>query len=108
MQVACVTNDSTAWANKLRARHSLEGLIDPWIISGAVGVRKPDAPIFEVLRRVAGQPPGLIMVVDDDLRNLDSARDMGFRTAWFSSQAHSDDANGHAILRSFEVQTPDS
>ncbi len=106
VQVACVTNDATTWANKLRVRHSLEGLIDPWIMSGAVGVRKPDAPIYEVLRRVTGKPPGLIMVVDDDLVNLDAARAMGFRTAWFNPMADSAESNGHAILRSLDVQTP--
>ncbi len=106
VQVACITNDATTWANKLKARHSLGGLIDPWILSGAVGVRKPDRPIFEVLRRVTGQPPNLIMVVDDDLANLDAARELGYRTAWFAPGATVDESNGHAILRSFEVSTP--
>jgi HAD superfamily hydrolase (TIGR01509 family) len=106
VQVACITNDATTWANKLKVRHSLGGLIDPWILSGAVGVRKPDRPIFEVLRRVTGQPPSLIMVVDDDLANLDAARELGYRTAWFSPGATVDESNGHAILRSFEVSTP--
>lgn len=106
VQVACITNDATTWANKLKAKHSLDGLIDPWILSGAVGVRKPDRPIFEVLRRVTGQPPSLIMVVDDDLANLDAARELGYRTAWFSPGASVEESNGHAILRSFEVSTP--
>jgi len=106
VQVACITNDATTWANKLKAKHSLDGLIDPWILSGAVGVRKPDRPIFEVLRRVTGQPPSLIMVVDDDLANLDAARDLGYRTAWFAPGASVEESNGHAILRSFEVSAP--
>lgn len=106
VQVACITNDATTWANKLKVKHSLDGLIDPWILSGAVGVRKPDRPIFEVLRRVTGQPPSLIMVVDDDLVNLDAARDLGYRTAWFAPGASVEESNGHAILRSFEVSAP--
>jgi putative hydrolase of the HAD superfamily len=106
VQVACVTNDATAWANKLRTKHSLEGLIDPWVMSGAVGVRKPDRPIYEVLRRVTGHPPNLIMVVDDQLANLDAARDYGYQTAWFAPGASVKESNGHAILRSFEVSTP--
>lgn len=106
VQVACVTNDATSWANKLKSKHSLEGLIDPWVMSGAVGVRKPDRPIFEVLRRVTGQPPSLIMVVDDALANLDAAREYGYQTAWFAPGATVEESNGHAILRSFEVSTP--
>ncbi len=106
VQVACVTNDATSWANKLKTKHSLGGLIDPWVMSGAVGVRKPDRPIYEVLRRVTGQPPSLIMVVDDDLANLDAAREYGYQTAWFAPGATVEESNGHAILRSFDVSTP--
>lgn len=106
VQVACITNDATTWANKLKAKHSLDGLIDPWILSGAVGVRKPDRPIFEVLRRVTGHPPSLIMIVDDDLKNLDAARELGYRTAWFAPGASVEESNGHSILRSFEVSPP--
>ncbi|MEZ5377199.1 MAG: HAD-IA family hydrolase [Acidimicrobiales bacterium] len=105
VQVACVTNDSTNWATKLRAKHSLEGLIDPWIVSGAIGVRKPDQPIYEVLRRLTRAAPSTILVVDDELDNLDAARRLGFRTAWFAPEANNEDARQHAILRSFQVDT---
>jgi HAD superfamily hydrolase (TIGR01509 family) len=103
VRVACITNDSTTWAMKLRQRHSLEGLVDPWVISGQVGVRKPDNPMWEVLRRVTGEPPAAIMVIDDDLDILDSARKLGFRTAWFSPDGEAPLARGHAILRSFDL-----
>lgn len=103
VRVACITNDSPAWTNKLTTRHSLEGLVDPWVVSGAVGVRKPDAPIFEVLRRVTGEPASSILVVDDELDNLDAARDLGFRTAWFAPAGDAAGARGHAILRSFSL-----
>ncbi len=106
VQVACVTNDCTEWATKLRSKHSLEGLIDPWIVSGAVGVRKPDQPIYEVLRRITGAAPSTILVVDDELDNLDAARALGFRTAWFAPKATNDQSRQHAILRSFAVPTP--
>ncbi len=105
VQVACITNDSTAWATKLRKKHSLEGLIDPWIVSGAVGVRKPDQPIYEVLRRLTQAAPSAILVIDDELDNLDAARALGFRTAWFAPRATNDEARQHAILRSFHVNT---
>lgn len=103
VRVACITNDSTTWAMKLRQRHSLEGLVDPWVISGQVGVRKPDNPMWEVLRRVTGEPPASIMVVDDDLDILDSARKLGFRTAWYAPEGEAPLARGHAILRSFDL-----
>lgn len=103
IRAACVTNDAAAWATALRRRHSLEGLIDLWVISGSVGVRKPDPPIYEALRRLAQVPTGDIMVIDDDLANLDAARSLGFRTAWYAPRAAEGEANGHAILRSLDV-----
>ena len=101
VKVACVTNDGTGWSTALRRRHSLEGLIDPWIVSGAVGIRKPDRPIFEVLRRMTGEQPGSILVIDDELDILDEAREMGYRTAWFAPDGDDADRRGHAILRGF-------
>ena len=96
-----MTNDGTGWATALRRRHSLEGLIDPWIVSGAVGIRKPDGPIFEVLRRMTGESPGSILVIDDELDILDEAREMGYRTAWFAPDGADDERRGHSILRGF-------
>lgn len=103
IKAACITNDGTRWATKLRATHSLENLIDPWVVSGSVGVRKPDPPIFEVLRRVAGEPAEAILVVDDNLDTLDAARNLGFLTAWFAPQGRSDEARGHDIWRRFDI-----
>ncbi len=107
VKAACVTNDGAEWATKLRASHSLEGLIDPWVVSGSVGVRKPDAPIFEVLRRVTGEPPASILIVDDDINTLDAARNLGFGTAWFTTTGDQDNARGHEIWRRFEGDDED-
>lgn len=108
IRAACVTNDAAAWAAALRRRHSLDSLIDLWVISGAVGVRKPDPPIFEALRRLAQVPVGDIMIIDDDRANLDAARNLGFRTAWFAPDGDQDQAGGHAVLRSLDVSgSPD-
>ncbi len=106
LKVACITNDSAAWAMKLRSGHSLDGLVDPWVVSGSVGVRKPDAPLYEVLRRVTGEPTSAILVIDDDLDNLDAARDLGFGTRWFSREGERDAARGHELMRSFEQFNP--
>ncbi|MGI9597253.1 MAG: HAD family hydrolase, partial [Acidimicrobiales bacterium] len=103
VKAACITNDAAAWAMKLRAGHSLEGLVDPWVISGSVGVRKPDPPLFEVLRRVTGEPPSSILVIDDDLDNLDAAGRLGFGTAWFTADGERTEARGHALFRSFDA-----
>lgn len=106
IRTACITNDAAAWAMKLRNGHSLEGLIDPWVVSGSVGVRKPEQPLFEVLRRVTGEAPSNILLIDDDLDNLDAARDLGFGTRWFSTDGDRSEARGHEVLRGFEGFNP--
>jgi putative hydrolase of the HAD superfamily len=105
-RLACITNDSAAWAMKLRTGHSLGGLIDPWVVSGSVGVRKPDGPLYEVLRRVTGEPTSAILVIDDDLDNLDAARELGFGTRWFTREGDRADARGHEVMRGFEGFSP--
>ncbi len=107
IKAACVTNDAAEWATKLRGSHSLDGLIDPWVVSGSVGVRKPDAPIFEVLRRVTGEPPESILVVDDDLDTLDAARRLGFGTVWFAPDGDRQKARGHEVWRRFDADDDD-
>ena len=102
VRAACITNDGAEWATKLRANHSLDRLIDPWVVSGSVGVRKPDGPIFEVLRRIASEPPNTILIVDDDLDALDAARRLGFGTAWFKPDGDRADARGHDLWRRFD------
>ncbi len=101
-RLACFTNFSAAWAAQLRVNHSLEGVIDPWVVSGRIGVRKPDPAIFEVLRRVTEKPPAAIQIIDGDRAILDAARDLGFGTVWFAPEGDRADANGHPLVRNLE------
>ena len=103
--MACITDDSPTWAMRLRAAHSLEALVEPWVVSGSVGVAKPDAPVYEVLRRVLGEPASTVLVVDDDLDNLDVARNLGFGTAWLNPDGERSQARDHDLFRNFEVAT---
>jgi putative hydrolase of the HAD superfamily len=102
LRVACVTNEAAEWAARLKDAHNLGELIDPWVVSAVVGVRKPDRSIFEVLRRTTGEPPSAILVVDDDLDVLDGARDLGFATAWFAPTGEADASRGHRLIRRFD------
>lgn len=102
-QVACLTNFAAAWTAHLKAGHSLEGLIDPWVVSGLVGVQKPDRAIYEVLRRVTEAAPAEIQVIDDDVAMLDAAREYGFGTVWFAPDGDRADANDHPLIRRLEA-----
>ncbi|MEL7158706.1 MAG: HAD family hydrolase [Actinomycetota bacterium] len=106
-QVACLTNFAAGWAAHLKTGHSLEGLVEPWVVSGLVGVQKPDRAIFEVLRRVTNAAPAEIQVIDDDVAMLDAARTYGFGTVWFAPDGDRADANDHALIRSLETTDDD-
>jgi len=107
IRVACITNDAGLWASKLRARHSLENLIDPWVVSSTVGDVKPSRPIFEVLRRTTGEEVSKIMIMDVDLDVLDFAQNLGYSTTWFSPSGLKEDSRGHPITRGFEFPDED-
>jgi putative hydrolase of the HAD superfamily len=79
-RIACLSNDITNWSAKLRRRFALETWIDPWFISGDLGLRKPSAAIYQVVtERLAARPQDIVFV-DDRPRNLDAAAMLGFRT----------------------------
>jgi putative hydrolase of the HAD superfamily len=79
-RVACLSNDIAGWSAKLRRRFGLETWIDPWFISGDLGVRKPSAEIYRLLAARLDTRPQDIVFVDDRPRNLDAAGALGFRT----------------------------
>ena len=55
-------------------------MFDGWVISGEVGIRKPDPEIYELGAERIGLPPDDIVFVDDLKGNLKPARAMGMAT----------------------------
>lgn len=79
-RIACLSNDVADWSVKLRRRFGLETWIDPWFISGDLGLRKPSVEIYRlVLERLESKPQDVVFV-DDRPRNLDVAKTLGIRT----------------------------
>jgi len=56
-----------------------------------------------VLRRVTGEPPASILIVDDDIDTLDAARKLGFGTVWFTATGDREQARGHEVWRRFDT-----
>lgn len=99
--VACLTNDLSTWSLELRRMHGLVEIIDPWIVSSTVGVRKPEPAMYEALRRTAGIEPRRCLLIDDRIENLDAARELGYLTALFSPDADTPRVGDHAVLAGF-------
>lgn len=87
---------SNSWSVADYPRGLLEELFDSWVISGEVGLRKPDPAIYALAAERMELPPHAIAYVDDLPGNLKPARALGMTTI-----AHRGDAE--ATLASLEA-----
>jgi len=97
IEVWCLSNDLAEWAKKLRDRFKLARYIRGFVISGDVGLRKPDPAIFHHLLNQTGVSANEAVFVDDNPRNLASAAKMGFRTILFSAQGNLDQCDNKSV-----------
>jgi HAD superfamily hydrolase (TIGR01509 family) len=84
--VAALSNDVSEWSRLARARFGLGGRISPWVVSGDVGVRKPDSRIFSELARALDVPLRACLFVDDNPDNLAVARAQGMAVVHFAPE----------------------
>lgn len=84
--VWCLSNDVGRWSDKLRRNLGVEEYLAGSIISGAVGVRKPDSKIYEILVDQSGCAIDDLLFVDDRGKNVVAARDMGIDTILYKPE----------------------
>ena len=68
---------SNSWGGDDYPLEELEPLFDELVISGHVGLRKPDAAIYELGAQRAGVPATECVFVDDFKVNIDAAEALG-------------------------------
>jgi HAD superfamily hydrolase (TIGR01509 family) len=100
-EVWCLSNDIAEWSKKLRARFGLDKYVRGFVISGDVGVRKPEQAIFDHLIGQLTVSPRDALVVDDQRRNLDVAAALGFSTILFVPGSHDLTDEKHIVATSF-------
>lgn len=66
-------------------------LFDDMVISGRVGLVKPDPAIYNLLLDKIGKPAGECLFIDDSLANIEQAKQMGFVTIHFTSPSQLED-----------------
>ena len=71
---------SNSWGHDRYPEKQLTELFDAWVISGEVGLRKPDPAIYELAAERLGLPPEACVFVDDLPGNLKPARALGMAT----------------------------
>ena len=100
-EVWCLSNDISEWSKKLRARFGLDKYVRGFVISGDVGVRKPEQAIFDHLLGQLTVSPRDAVFVDDQRRNLDVAAASGFSTILFAPAGHDLTDEKHIVATSF-------
>ncbi|MET8352506.1 HAD family phosphatase [Micromonospora sp. NPDC005206] len=70
---------SNSWGNTY-PRELIDALFDPVVISGEVGMRKPNPEIFAHTLKLLDVEPGAAVFIDDAVANIEGARRAGLRT----------------------------
>jgi epoxide hydrolase-like predicted phosphatase len=76
---------SNSWGKGRYDRSLFPELFDGVVISGEVGLRKPDPAIYELGAESIGLQPSECVFVDDLPGNLKPARDLGMATVHHTS-----------------------
>ena len=96
-RLALLSNDLSEWSRYLREIHGLDALLDAAVVSGEVGIKKPDAQIYKILLNKLGSRPSDCIYVDDRKNNLDAAKSLGMDTVLFNNgRAFHDGGKGNA------------
>ena len=80
---------SNSWGgggHDLYAGHDLAAQFDVVVISHLVGLRKPEAPIFELAADKLGVPPRDCVFVDDTRANVAAARELGMAAVHYTGE----------------------
>jgi 2-haloacid dehalogenase len=82
-----LSNWSAEKLPQVRGRYAFLERFRHIVVSGEVGVIKPDARIFEILLDHVGRPAPDCLFIDDVERNVEAARSLGFDVVRFLSPA---------------------
>lgn len=70
---------SNSWGMELYPLERLAASFDPVVLSGEVGLRKPDPAIYHLAAERIGLPPQALVFVDDLVPNVVAAERLGMR-----------------------------
>jgi 2-haloacid dehalogenase len=84
IRLVALSNWSTEMFPIAQERFDFLAWFEGIVISGEVGVNKPDRRIFERLVERFGIEPGASLLIDDSPANIDAARALGFGAIHFT------------------------
>ena len=84
LEIWCLSNDLSEWSAKLRIRFGLEKYFRGFVISGDIGIRKPDPLIYQNLLNRLNVKANHVIFVDDNPKNINAASRFGLTTILYS------------------------
>ena len=101
VRLAAITNWSAETFPVARSRYEFLGWFGAIVVSGEVGICKPDRRIYEHLLDVTGFEPEKTVFIDDSAANVQAAADLGMTAIHFqNADKLRDDLEALKILRS--------
>lgn len=82
--IACLSNGTQEWTLDLIKRHNLDRLFDHIVLSGDLGIIKPDAEIYEHTLDKLEVKASEAVFIDDRPSNVEAAEDLGIRSFVFT------------------------
>lgn len=104
LNVWCLSNDVSGWSKKLRRNFCIEGWFEGFVISGDVGLRKPDPAIYTVLLKEIGCRADEIILVDDNVKNVDAAAGKGIAAVLFNSCGQSNTGRHKQVVNFWQLR----
>jgi FMN phosphatase YigB (HAD superfamily) len=83
-QLAVLSEVPADWGDYLVRKFELDSVFDVMVLSGQVGVTKPDVRIFEILLEKLGRDRSFSFI-DDNVDNLAVASHFGWKTIWMKN-----------------------
>lgn len=88
--IGLLSNDVSEWSHTLRAKYDLNRYLKCSVISGEVRCRKPQRQIYEYALNQAGCLPEECVFIDDRLKNLSPALELGMNVIKFNREEEND------------------
>lgn len=82
-RIAILSNDSKEMSALRRKKFGFDPIFNPIIISGNVGVKKPDVRIYKILLEKLGAPAEECLFIDNNPNNVSAAQSIGIQTILF-------------------------
>lgn len=92
-----------SWAT-IKTRYEFLGWFDGALVSGEIGLAKPDPRFFDLLVETFSLRPPVTLYIEDNLSNLRAAADRGFVThAFTSAESLAEDLRRYGLIDGSET-----